>query len=141
MLSGRGLSGVDVGLPVAEWRGPAGPIGRLSASAVCQMAASLAPDSADDVTARWIGLSVARKISLMPVHVGLVVLGLSCVFVLVACVRSGRGLARVPRNVIRRQIEGWSNSRLPLVGDAMRVYLRLARFQYHSRHEVFGIDG
>ncbi len=91
--------------------------------------------------ARTVGLGVARKVSLMPVHVGCVVLLVTCAFALAARLRTGRRMARVPDAVIRGQMAPWSGSPLPLVGDAMLLYGRLARFQYHSHREGRGVDG
>ena len=89
--------------------------------------------------ANEVGLGVARKISLMPVHVSLVVLALTCVFAVLASLRSGR-VRCVPEGVIRRQVADWTRSRLSLVSDTMLLYGRLTRFQYYSRSEAHGID-
>jgi hypothetical protein len=76
----------------------------------------------------------------MPVHVSMVVLTLTCVFGLVASLRSGRSIDRVPDDIVRRHVERWSNSSLALMRDTILLYGRLVRFQYHSR-ETSGDDG
>jgi hypothetical protein len=130
----------DADLPLAEWRGPLPLLAGLAAATIQRLAAASLPDSADVAAARRVGLGVARKISLMPVHVSFVVLSLTCVFALAACLRAGRRIASVPDDIIRLQIAGWSRSSLPLLGDTVLLYGRLARFQYYSNREASGIN-
>lgn len=125
----------------AEWRYPVRTLARLANDTIPRLASASLPPSTDVAVAREVALGVARKISLMPVHVSFVVLTLTCGFALTAWLRTGRRMARIPDAVIRRQIASWSSSPLPLVGDAMLLYGRLARFQYHSRQEMPGVDG
>lgn len=126
----------EVGPPQAEWRFPLRSLARLANVTIGRLTAASLPVSADAATVRFVGLGVARKISLMPVHVSLVVLTMTCGFALTASCRTGRRMARVPDAFIRRQMAAWSTSVFPLVSDAMLLYGRLARFQYHSRQET-----
>ena len=139
--SGHATQPGDAHRAPAEWRYPVRLLAGLAAATIQRLASASLPDSADAAVARWVGLGVARKISLMPVHVSFVVLALTCVFALAACLRTGRRIGSVPNDVLRRQIVSWSRSSLPLFGDTVLLYGRLARFQYYSRGETSGIDG
>ena len=141
-VESEGLLGPFDAVPAqAEWRYPVRTLARLANDTIPRLASASLPPSTDVAVAREVALGVARKISLMPVHVSFVVLTLTCGFALTAWLRTGRRMARIPDAVIRRQIASWSSSPLPLVGDAMLLYGRLARFQYHSRQEMPGVDG
>lgn len=124
-----------------QWRSPVRTLAWLAGDTIRRLASASLPDSADPAVARWVGAGVARKISLMPVHVGFVVLVLTCAFGAVVRVTSGRRVADAPEAVIRRHMHRWSAFPLALVRDAMLLYGRLARFQYQSRRETAGVGG
>ena len=86
--------------------------------------------------AAQVGMGVTRKVSLMPAHVSLVVLTLTCGFGLLTSVRARRGIASVPVDGVRSEIARWSGAPLALLRDTMLLYSRLARFQYHSLAET-----
>lgn len=127
-------------LPAREWRRQIRPLARLAAPTVQRLASVFVPDSADVTAVRAVGLGVARKINLMPVHVSLVVLSATCVFALATGLRFQRRVARLPESDLRRQIRRWSESALPMASDLMLLYERLARFQYYSGREISVID-
>jgi hypothetical protein len=128
------------GLPVREWRRQIRPLARLAAPTVQRLASAFVPDSADFPAVRSASLGVARKINLMPVHVSLGVLSLTCVFALAAGLRCRRRVACLPESDLRREIQRWSGSTLPMLSDVMLLYERLAMFQYYSRRETSVID-
>jgi hypothetical protein len=118
-----------------HWRPPVRTLGRLASPTIERLASASLPDSVgSDVTAR-VGRGVARKVSLMPMHVCLVVLVLTCVFGLLASLRAGRGV-----DAVRAQAKRWVRSPLALLRDTMLLYQRLARFQYHSLDEASETD-
>lgn len=125
----------------AEWRYPVRTLARLASDTIQRLASASLPPLAGAAVSREVGLGVARKISLMPVHVSFVVLTLTCGFALAVRLRTGRRVASAPDALIRRQIASWSRAPLSLVSDAMLLYGRLARFQYHSRRDMPGVDG
>lgn len=129
-----GQSSESIPDPV-EWRAPVRALARLATGTIQRLSSASLPPSADAAVATEVGLGVSRKVSLMPVHVSLVVLTLTCAFALAASLRSGRRVSRVPEDVISRQIANWSRSRLPLARDTMLLYARLARFVYYARSE------
>ena len=120
-------------VPLNEWRRPLRLPARLVGPTLMRLATAYISDETSADEARRVAAGVARKINLMPVHMGLAILCFTGLFALNVRLRFRRSVATLSSDDLDRQIASWSCSNLPMLQDVMLLYQRLTNFLHYSR--------
>jgi hypothetical protein len=115
-----------------EWRPGARVLGVLATPAILRLVTALLPPNIDVQLTRSVAEGVAQKINLMPIYVGITVLGLTLMFDLFIRwfgLRSATAAAASVRRFATSSDPGSDG----LFGNVVALYDRLANFIYYGR--------
>jgi hypothetical protein len=114
-----------------EWRPAARVLGVLATSAILRLVTALLPPDADAQLAHAVAAGVARKINLMPIYLGIPILGLTLLFDLFVRGFGLRSLTAAAASVRRLAASSGPGSGGPF-GNVAALYDRLANFVYYG---------
>jgi GMC oxidoreductase len=117
---------------LTEWRPAARVAGVLATPAILRLVASLLPPDADAQRVHAVATGVAGKINLMPIYLGIPILGLTLLFDLFVRWFGLRSLTAAAASVHRLATSSGTGSRGPF-RNVIALYDRLTNFVYYGR--------
>jgi hypothetical protein len=115
-----------------EWRNGIRFLGKRARPAFEALTARFVPHSTAASELKVISTGVARKINLMPMHIGFTILILTNVFDVHSRIVHGCGIAYLDSARLEELTARWSRSRIAPCRDLMLLYGRLSKFLYFS---------
>jgi hypothetical protein len=119
-----------------EWRTGMRLLGRHADPIIRAIVRNYVEANFTDEMVGRLATEIARKISLMPLHFGIVILLLTHGFSASGVARFGHGAARLTREQVSRLLQAWSSAPLGLCRDLTQFYERLANFIAYSMPRI-----